>query len=669
MRHHPLSPPGPLLAPWFAGPFWFWPLLILVVVELSHGAISRSREDGTLEILLATAAKPSVTVWAKYLAVCLAFIFLWVITTPLVLLLFLYIPVSFSSELPFILSGYGGAIAVGCAGLALGVMFSSFTTDTRLSAMFTFMTLFMLVLLKIILHPGMGIVSSSWLNWLSGFNFLDFMENFARKNIVFSNLATLFIIIIVSITAAGIWIGKNQNKKYYGSYISLILIAIILIEGAIIITNKYDNTRSSDGIHPLLKQRISTLNSRLKIYIFANAPSSSLYFHPIPALEKNLQNISSRTSMIDWQRIEISSNSENVLNLAKKFSIDLQRIRNDAMALSEGVIVVSYLKDFKVIPLSSVFMADVRDGKIRFSGINLESELSSAISILVNPARKKLCFTSGHGENSLEDSSPRGSFRLGLFLKRRGIVFENLGPVLGPVPARCKSVILKAPVRDFLKSELDNLTKWLNSGGHMVYFYPENNADTPDLFRWLYSAGFSFSEAGIIDRKHSVGKSSGFTWAASFENIVDLPGERMILTLPHAVFCNECESLISSSDKAKLWKSGTQKNQYSKFSIAARLQNPSKSLVTVVGFSKVWTNSFLDEKGESTDASSSFMEFIIKQASEDNSKDRISPSKIRHHHLTLRITEIRSIQFFAMVIHPLLLVFIGLFMAWRRRKS
>ena len=59
LRHHPLSPPGPLLAPFCGGPFWFWPLLILVVVELSHGTLSRERTEGTLDLLLASPASPT----------------------------------------------------------------------------------------------------------------------------------------------------------------------------------------------------------------------------------------------------------------------------------------------------------------------------------------------------------------------------------------------------------------------------------------------------------------------------------------------------------------------------------------------------------------------------------------------------------------------------------
>ncbi|MBU1238324.1 ABC transporter permease, partial [Myxococcota bacterium] len=212
LRHHPLSPPGPLLAPFFGGPFWFWPLLILVVVELSHGAISRERAEGTLDLLLASPVSPQSVVVGKYLGIVALFALLWLMTLPMVVLLFLYLPAGVKVAMVPIITGYAGAITVGAAGLAMGLLFSSLTRDARLSGMLTFVVLFLLVLLKILVNQSYGIITSPWLiNLLSYFNFLDYMETFARGSVRGVHLSILLGIIILSVRGAAMIIGHGQR--------------------------------------------------------------------------------------------------------------------------------------------------------------------------------------------------------------------------------------------------------------------------------------------------------------------------------------------------------------------------------------------------------------------------------------------------------------------------
>ncbi|MBN2723596.1 MAG: Gldg family protein [Deltaproteobacteria bacterium] len=669
LRHHPLSPPGPMFAPWFAGPFWFWPLLILVVVELSHNSISGERQQGTMDVLLSTGASSGMIILSKYLALLTAFIFLWITTVPLVILFLLYLPQDIKIRMWPVYTGYLGSVCIGGTGLAIGMLFSTITKDTRLSAMFTFMVLFLLVLVKIIIHPGLGIVESSFLREIAKFNFLDFMENFARGKIVINHIITILIIIVGSLGISSIILGKNQTRKIGYKFVTLGLVVLLIAESGILYgkNQKYFNEKST--IHPVLRQRISQLDDELKIYIFAKGPSSSLYFHPIPFLESALENISSHSGKVIWERPEITSSNKKLFHLARLFSLDVNRIRNDATALSEGVMVVAYGDDFRNIKLSSIFTADVRDGRISFSGMRLEAELSSAISTLISPSKKRICFSTGHEEKSILDSSPSGFSRISIFLKRVGYSVEALPPVIKPPDSRCALLIISAPEKDFLPSEIENLNKWIISGGQTIVMTAPQTVKLKNFWRWLNSAGVTVSGYFVGDKKFSVGKSQGTVWAGKPDVSTGLSSGRLILQTPLQIVCeNNCESLIETSSAGYLYKLDSSKYETAKgvFTTAV-VKKFSESRLTVLGFYTPWTNNFISVTGESRDNSLDFLEGIIKRSFNEE-RENISSTKIVHHHLTLRASEISSIQYFALLINPLLMLFFGIWIVLRRRR-
>jgi ABC-type transport system involved in multi-copper enzyme maturation permease subunit len=96
-----------------------------------------------------------------------------------------------------IVSGYIGAMLIGAAGIALGILYSSLTRDLKLACMLTFITLFLLIIVKIMLLPELNLIDTEWVrDLMKQINFFDYMYDFSR-GIVDTRQVTLLLSLIV----------------------------------------------------------------------------------------------------------------------------------------------------------------------------------------------------------------------------------------------------------------------------------------------------------------------------------------------------------------------------------------------------------------------------------------------------------------------------------------
>ncbi len=102
-----------------------------------------------------------------------------------------------------IVSGYLGALYIGAAGIALGILYSSLTRDLKLACMLTFVSLFLLIIIKIMLLPELNLVETEWVrNLLEYVNFFDYMADFSRGIVDTRQLILLGTIVLVCLFAA-----------------------------------------------------------------------------------------------------------------------------------------------------------------------------------------------------------------------------------------------------------------------------------------------------------------------------------------------------------------------------------------------------------------------------------------------------------------------------------
>lgn len=99
-----------------------------------------------------------------------------------------------------------------------------------------------------------------------------------------------------------------------------------------------------------------------------------------------------------------------------------------------------------------------------------EEEVTNGLLQLTRLGKRLLCFVTGHGEHSPNDASDRtGYSEVAKALEKEhfGIRVLDTVPSEG-VPAECTVAILAGPTRDFLPGEADQLSRYLQAGGHIL---------------------------------------------------------------------------------------------------------------------------------------------------------------------------------------------------------
>ncbi|MBN1898049.1 MAG: Gldg family protein [Spirochaetes bacterium] len=132
---------------------------------------------------------------------------------------------------------------------------------------------------------------------------------------------------------------------------------------------------------------------------------------------------------------------------------------------------------------------------------NIEKDISSAI-LRVTKSKKKIYFSSGHGEVDLEDDEKTGWSTTKIKIADENYIIDKVYlPSLGKVPSDCDVLIIGAPQKNYSPREFEILDKYLDEGGHLlILLEPFVKADfNPLLNKW----GIRTSNKFVVDPKSS----------------------------------------------------------------------------------------------------------------------------------------------------------------------
>lgn len=667
LRQHPLSPPGPLLAPFFGGPFWFWPLLILVVVELSHDAISRERAHGTLDALRASTLTPGAIALGKYLAMLATWTLLWAATLPPLAFLWTVLPPDVTVPAGPVFTGYAGVVLVGGAGLALGLFFSSLTEDTRLSAMLTFVMLFAFVLVKIVTSPAFGIVRDpAWVARLDAFNLFDVLERFSRGFVHLRDVTLLGLLMAGGVAGAGRVLGAGLRRPSRWAVADLgawFLLAGFVLALAMRPGLALDVT-GRPGLDPRLERRVRELVEPVTLYLFTGSPTAAAPFSPVPELEVHLARICRTSPLLRWERVSASAAGARGRALAARFGLNLSTMEADSTGLLEGRLVAATAVRHHVIRLSDLFVMDLREDGVVFHGVALQGALSRALARLQRPDDGAWCFTRGHQERLTSDPGADGLSRLAAGLQFAGVAVRELD-LLSPVPAACRLVVTADPATELLPVEEEHLAAALREGRAGFVLSSREGHVLPASWGALARdchLGFSGSvveDPGRALRPDEPGRL-----------VVPWPGKngRLVLTRPAALTAGPgTEVLLAASSQARVVDPRTGRVTDGRgVPLAARSGPDCAARMLLFGFSDAFANDRLAPGGQSPDASAGWLLSHLRWAAAETSEEPMAVFTMEHHKLVLPQGQVNRLQTFALLLWPLFALAVGLWVARRR---
>jgi ABC-type uncharacterized transport system involved in gliding motility auxiliary subunit len=142
------------------------------------------------------------------------------------------------------------------------------------------------------------------------------------------------------------------------------------------------------------------------------------------------------------------------------------------------------------------------DGGVRELKSIDEEELTNALLRLTRRQQRTLCFVTGHGEHSPQDSSDRtGYSEVAKALEKEGFDIRTMEAVPpGGVPAACTLVLLPGPTQDLLPGEAEQLSQYLDNAGRIMLMVDPGAA--PSVVQFLARYGVRAGNDLVVDERN-----------------------------------------------------------------------------------------------------------------------------------------------------------------------
>jgi hypothetical protein len=130
-----------------------------------------------------------------------------------------------------------------------------------------------------------------------------------------------------------------------------------------------------------------------------------------------------------------------------------------------------------------------------------EEDLAGGILRAVRGRRRRLLYTTGHGERP-PAGGPEGVGRLSAALAAEGYAPETVSLLDGSLPDDADVVVVAGPEHDFAPAELATLAAFLGRGGGVVLLL--DPAPLPQLARFLGGLGLRLGDDFLVDRERRI---------------------------------------------------------------------------------------------------------------------------------------------------------------------
>ena len=95
-----------------------------------------------------------------------------------------------------------------------------------------------------------------------------------------------------------------------------------------------------------------------------------------------------------------------------------------------------------------------------------EQDITGALLKLTTAKQKSVCFVTGHGEKSLDETGPHGYSEANNGMKKEQLKTESINLVSSnEVPAECSVLVTAGPMQAYFPQEVAEVTKYLDAGG------------------------------------------------------------------------------------------------------------------------------------------------------------------------------------------------------------
>lgn len=323
--------------------------------------------------------------------------------------------------------------------------------------------------------------------------------------------------------------------------------------------------------------------------------------------------------------------------------------------------------------------------EVGVEGVISESDITNAILKVTRSTEKKVCFVTGHGEKSLEDTSVDGYGQMAQNLKKETYTTDTINLVGGKgVPSDCDVLVISGPTKPFFPQEVSDVQKYLDDSGKvLIQVDPDTDSKLDPIFReWNVDVG-----KNIVIDVSGVGQMLGT--GPAIPVVVQYGDSPITKTLARQITYFPLARTVSIADKSKPEPSSvellmTSPNSFTKpkiekevkfdpktdksgplsLGVAASEQKGDKSArLVVIGDSDFGENQVLGGPGADGDL---FLN-TVNWLAQDENLISIRPKPETSRHITLTLAQATGLAWVERFFLPGLVIIVGISLWWKRR--
>jgi len=189
---------------------------------------------------------------------------------------------------------------------------------------------------------------------------------------------------------------------------------------------------------------------------------------PSDPLHRSVQNLldvyGSKTTRLEIRFVDPDRYPAEFVAVQQKYNIVAGRSEDGRVVTDAAIVMASRGRHWFITAEDLVDFSEVDEGRTKSK---LEQSLTGGIRAVLGGERRKLCFTSGHGEFSLDDNSGQGLGELRDRLQKNNYDVETVNSTQGE-PAKafegCDAVVIAGPGAPFSRPEADAMSERMRAG-------------------------------------------------------------------------------------------------------------------------------------------------------------------------------------------------------------
>jgi hypothetical protein len=281
------------------------------------------------------------------------------------------------------------------------------------------------------------------------------------------------------------------NRTVQSILLVTLLIGVNLF--AIKFTFRWDITADrSNSLNAESVAYLREFEGELKIWVISNdelqLPNGRYAREDIKPLIEEYLHTADRLGLdgLEVEHVDIYKDREKVIRLRENYGFQ-----------EENLLLLVNAVGRRVVPVEELYQKNAESGEIEFRG---EQAITAAILEISDPTRKKVVFTVGHGEMSLDDvDEQRGLSEFANYCSQRNIELSTIDlSRYASVPNDVDILVIASPQAGFEGEDVEKLRSYLerSNGSVMLFVEPFRQHNLDDM---LNDWGILCDNAVIID--------------------------------------------------------------------------------------------------------------------------------------------------------------------------